>query len=99
MILTLDTSILIDLEEANLETIEKLKQLSRTHPSPAHLTFISYFEFYFGITERSPKNFQKAYDFLQKFPILQPTKRTAEILAKIRKEYEKKGQPLPLADL
>ncbi len=99
MIITLDTSILIDLEQAIPETIEKLKRLSEVHHAPAHLTFISYFEFYYGITARSPKNYQKAYEFLQKFPVLQPTKRTAEILAKIRKEHEKKGQTLPLADL
>ncbi|MBI5072297.1 type II toxin-antitoxin system VapC family toxin [Candidatus Woesearchaeota archaeon] len=99
MILTLDTSILIDLEQAIPETIEKLKRLSELHHSPAHITFISYFEFYFGITGRSPKNYQKAYEFLQKFPVLQPTKRTAEILAKIKKEHEQKGQTLPLADL
>lgn len=99
MIITLDTSILIDLEQAIPETIEKLKKLSSIHHAPAHITFISYFEFYFGIMNRSPKNIQKAYEFLQKFPVLQPTKRTAEILAKLRKDHEKKGQTLPLADL
>lgn len=99
MILTLDTSILINLEQANHQTIEKLKKLSAIHHAPAHLTFISYFEFYYGIMNRSPKNIQIAYEFLQKFPVLQPTKRTAEILAKLRKDHEKKGQTLPLADL
>lgn len=99
MIITLDTSILIDLEQAIPETIEKLKRLSAIHHAPAHLTFISYFEFYFGIMGRSPKNLQKAYEFLQKFPVLQPTKRTAELLAKLRRDHEKKGHTLPLADL
>ena len=99
MILTFDTSILIDLEEAIPATIESLKKLSSIHQVAACLTFIPYFEFYFGITGRSPKNYQKAYEFLQKFSFLQPTKRTAEILAKIRKDHEKKGQTLPLADL
>jgi len=99
MILTLDTSILIDLEEAVPQTIETLKKLCSVHSSPACLTFIPYFEFYFGIIERSPKNYQKAYEFLQKFPVLQPTKRTAELLGTLRKQHEIKGQTLPLADL
>lgn len=99
MILTFDTSVLIDIEAAKKETLQRIRELIQLHSDPAILTFIPFFEFYFGIQERSLKNFEKAYSLLQKFPFIQPTKRTAEILAILKKKYYTKGIQLSLANL
>ncbi len=99
MIIALDTSILIDVESGNTETIAKLKKITTIHPNPAYVPFVSYMEFYYGISERSLTKFEKAYAFLQKFPFLTPTKRTAEIQGELRRKYHKKGITLPLADM
>ena len=99
MIIALDTSILIDVELGDSETIAKLKEITAIHTDPAYIPFISYMEFYYGISERGPARFEKAYSFLQKFPFLTPTKRTAEIQGELRKKYHEKGIILSLADL
>ena len=99
MILTFDSSVLIDLENGRRETLERVKDLIKMHPDPSPILFIPYFEFYFGIQDRSPKNIEKAYSFLQKFRIVQPTKTTAELLSALRRKYDAKGVALTLADL
>ena len=98
MIVTFDTSVLIDIERRDNDTIRKVKEIINRGHNSTFLTFIPYFELYFGILNKSPKNFNKSYAFLQEFSILFPSKRTAEILAKFRKKYEPKGKTLPLAD-
>ncbi len=98
MTLIFDSSILIDLEKGKKETISSLKELALRYPAPVFISFVSYFEFYFGILRRSPNNFNLAYGFLQKFPLLLPTKKTAEILGELRKKYNAQGKILPLAD-
>lgn len=99
MILALDSSILIDLENGNKETIQKLRKLAEKHQNPACISFMSYFELYYGILNKIEKNKEKAYALLQKFPVLHTTEKTAKILAEMKREYEKKGVHFSLADL
>ena len=94
MILILDTSILIELEKGNKEIIEKLDELRKTYPAPAKIAFISYFEFLYGLKDRSIKNKDKSIAFLEKFDVIQTTKKTADSLIGLKRKYE-----LPLADL
>ena len=99
MIVAFDTSILIDMQRKYQPTLDAIRKLVYPHGNPAYLPFTSYFEFYEGILEKSPKNFKKSYAFLQKFPVLHPTQQTAEILAALRKSYKRKGVDLPVSDL
>ncbi|MSR86480.1 type II toxin-antitoxin system VapC family toxin [Candidatus Woesearchaeota archaeon] len=99
MILALDSSILIDLEQNNKETVHRLQQIVEKHQSPACIPFIVYFELYYGTIDRIDKNKEKALHFLQKFPLLQPTQKTAKILAEMKKKYETEGTPFSLADI
>ncbi len=99
MILALDTSILIDLERGNTATIVKLRQLSQEHQSPACIPFMVYVEFYWGLLNRNAKNKNQALEFLQKFPLLHTSQKTAETLAELRKSLEQKGIQLAYSDL
>lgn len=99
MILALDTSIIIELENGNKETIEKILEIKKIHQSICYIPFVCYFEVYVGILKKIEKNQKQAYTFLQTFPLLQPTKKTAEILAEMKKKYEEQGKTLSLTDL
>ncbi len=94
MNLVFDTSIIIDLERGRRETIVKINELRKLYPAPARISFISYFEFLYGLKEKSPKNQEKSRAFIDKFRVLQTSKKTAEILANLKKLYE-----LSLSDL
>ena len=99
MTLVLDTSILIDIEKKNKQTIEKLEELSKVHYTPASITFINYFEFYFGIMQRNVKNKQYMLEFINKFNCLRVSSKTARILADLKFRCDGEGNKLSLADL
>ncbi|OIO41306.1 hypothetical protein COU56_02330 [Candidatus Pacearchaeota archaeon CG10_big_fil_rev_8_21_14_0_10_31_9] len=98
MTLAFDTSVLIELERKNEEIIKRLKELSKTYPLPPYLPFMSYYEFLRGLKLKKAKDYEKKLFFLNKFSILNTSKKTAEILADLRIEYNKLGITLPLAD-
>jgi len=99
MTLVLDTSVLIDLQRKRQETVHKLHELANIYHHPAHITFVSYFEFVFGLQENNPKNKSEALTFIENFPVLQTTKTTAQLLANLKYKYAQKGISLSLADL
>ena len=94
MNLIFDTSIIIDIERGNKDTIDKIRELKDLYPAPAKIMFISYFEFVHGIRNKMPKNKQKAIAFIEEFSVIQTTKATANNLSLLKNKYE-----LPLADL
>ena len=99
MSLVFDTSILIAIERGDKETMNRLENLYRSHPSSPQLTFISFFEYLTGLKLIKNKSFQNNLMFLKKFNILQTTNSSAEILSDLKIKYDKKGMSLPLADL
>lgn len=98
MKLIFDTSILIDIEKNKGETLDKLRELFRLYPSPPELTFISYFEYLYGLKKRSPKNLEDSISFIDSFNVLQTTNKTADILSNLKLKYEKKGMEFSLSD-
>lgn len=99
MTLVLDTSVLIDIEKKCKGTIEKIEELRKVHYMPAAITFVSYFEFYFGAISKNIKNKQLMLEFISKFNCLKASAKTGEILAELKFKYDKIGLALPLADL
>lgn len=97
--ITFDTSILVDIEKGNKNTVKKLAELTATHAGPALLLFIPYFEFYRGLNVNAPERLEKGGAFLKKFTFVQPTKKTAELLVRLRTKYDATGNSLHLADL
>ena len=99
MTLIIDTSVLVWLEKGKMDIIDSLETMRKSHPAPPCITFITYFEFLFGLNERKPSNKSESMSFLEAFRFLSPTKTTATILSELKYKYEKKGKPIPLADL
>jgi len=99
MSLIFDTSVLIDIEKRSDHIISKLQELSRLYPGQGQITFMSYFEFIFGLNEKSPKNKEKAIQFIHYFECIQTTPITAEILSDLKHKYEKRGMMFTLSDL
>ncbi len=99
MILFLDSSVLFELERGNPAIIKELAHLQQMYPNVPQLPFMVYAEFLFGLPGKNSKNQQKARLFVQPFPIIQTTKRTAEILTTLKEENDTEAHALPLADL
>ncbi|MFH1649198.1 MAG: PIN domain-containing protein [Candidatus Woesearchaeota archaeon] len=93
--IALDSSILVDLDRGNRNTQTKLREILRTLEGAPALPFISYAEFVYGTLGRAKQTSLQ----LDKLIFLTPTRRTAEIVAKLKLEQETKGKPLPLADI
>ena len=94
MTLVFDSSIIIEIERRNRDIIEKLKELRKLHPAPPKISFVSYFEFLYGLRKKSPKNKIKSEEFLQLFETIQTTLSTASFLVRLKEKYE-----LSLTDL
>lgn len=94
MIILLDTSVIIDIENARRSALDGLSSLRSSYPEPPKISFITYFEFIFGLRKTQPEKRQKSLAFIGNFEVLQTTKTTAEILSSLKERYE-----LPLSDL
>ena len=99
MTLVLDTSILIDIEKRDRQTIKAIEELRKVHYMPASITFVNYFEFYFGIIPKNIKNKQLMIEFVNNFNCLKVSAKTAEILAELKYKYDNNGMAITLADL
>ena len=99
MTLLVDTSILIAIQRDDERVIKKIEELKKAHFQPASISFINYFEFYYGLAGKNIKNRQIMIDFINKFNCLKSSSITAQILAELRNKYEKKGIVIGLADL
>ncbi len=99
MTLVIDTSVLVCLEKGKKDVINSMENMRKSHPAPPCITFMTYFEFLFGLNERKPANKNESVSFLETFRFLSPTKTTAAILSSLKYKYERLGKPVPLADL
>lgn len=99
MNLVFDTSILIGIERRNEAMLDKIRQYAELYPEVPQITFITFFEFYDGLRNKNLKNKAKSLSFINRFSMLEVTKRTAEILSDLKAEVETQGKNLPLADL
>ena len=94
MSLVFDTSILIEIRNRNKEILDKLEKIRNSYPSPPKISFISYFEFIFGIRNKSEQNKEKEMNFINKFETINTTNKTAEIMTLFKEKYE-----IPFPDL
>lgn len=99
MTLLLDTSVLIEIQRKNKEVTKRLEELTSVHFQPASISFINYFEFYIGLSDKKIKNRQIMIEFVNRFNCLKASSLTAQILAELKSKYEKKGVIIGLADL
>ena len=87
MTLILDTSVLINLENERVGTIEKLSSLRKIHVDRPKISFISYFEFIHGLRRKQPHNKYNSLLFIESFDVIQTTKTTAKILSLLKEKY------------
>lgn len=87
MSLILDTSIVIEIERGNREVIKRLEELRKLYPAPPKISFMTYFEFLYGLRKKSVKNREKSRAFLELFEVIQTTNTTAEFLVLLREKY------------
>ena len=95
MALILDTSVLIDLDNQDANTLQNMKQLQVRYRLPIKVTFMSYFEFYDGLQNKAPPKLPRSLVFLELFETLLPTKQTARIISQLKHNHP----TMTLADL
>ncbi len=94
-----DTTIIIDLQKKNKNTLAKLEQLRFLNPNLAKITFVTEFEFLYGLKEKNHIVAQESIQFLRFFQVLHGNEYTAGILADLKYKYQKKGITLSITDL
>ena len=97
--LVLDTNILIDIEKNNKTVKEQLMKQSLLYGRNPSITALTYSEFLFGYLSKSNKEIDQALEILALYTILHTTKASAQLIAELQYSLEKKGTPLPLADV
>ena len=97
--IVLDTNILIEFEAHNVELIKFLQNLTKKFPSRPYITSANYSEFIYGFIKESPKKQEKAIEFLEDYKLLNTSKNSSRLLAKIKYELEKKGKMIPIFDV
>ena len=97
--IVLDTNILIEFEAHNVELIKFLQNLTKKFPSRPYITSANYSEFLYGFIKESPKKQEKAIEFLEDYNLLNTSKNSSRLLAKIKYELEKKGKMIPIFDV
>jgi predicted nucleic acid-binding protein len=94
--LLVDSSVLLDLEKRHKETIQKMAKLSEQHPQAPRVSFMTYFEFLYGIENRPIEEKAVAQEFIRNFSVVHTTNETALLLASLKQKY---GNQKSLTDL
>lgn len=97
--LVFDTNILIDIEKGNKEIKEQLLKQSLAYGGNPSITALTYAEFLFGYLSKRKEAIEQALEILSLYDVLHTTKESAQLIAELQYSLEKKGTPLPLADI
>ena len=99
MMFLFDTSAIIALEKEHKAALNLVSGLLKKQTGPPQASFVTYYEFLYGTRNRPPHSQLRAIEFLNNFNCISATKKTAQILASLRHDYEKKGISINLADM
>lgn len=97
--LVLDTNILIEIEKGNKIVREQLIKQALLYGGNPSITALTYSEFLFGYLSKPQGAINQALEILALYTILHTTKVSAQLVAELQYSLEKKGTPLPLADV
>ncbi len=95
MIILLDTSVIIDIDNRMESTLESLASLKASYPALPRISFMTYFEVIHGLSRMQPRRKQNSLAFIENFDVVQTTKATASVLSALRDKYG----DLPFSDL
>jgi predicted nucleic acid-binding protein len=94
----LDTNLLIEIEKGNEKIISLIQGLISKYPCKPVITAPTYSEFMYGYLQSSNKE-EKAKEFLEAYDLLQTTKNSSLLFAKLKYNLMKKGKAIPLFDI
>jgi predicted nucleic acid-binding protein len=95
----LDTNVLIEVEDDNLNVINKIKEITKRRPSKPFITSPTYSEFLYGYQRENSKVKEAAQVILNDYSLLNSTKSSSRILAETKYKLEKKGKMIPLINI
>ena len=95
--LVLDTNILIDIEKNNVPVKEHLKRY--VHLGAPAISTLTYAEFLYGYLSKQKDGVEQAIRILDLYRTLHTTKKSSRLIAELQYDLEKRGTPLPLADI
>lgn len=93
----LDTSVLIELENGNMNVIKALES-SRPSDTQLYITIFSFTECYYGHIRKNQKNRDLALNKLKMYKLLNTTEETGIEFCKIMNDLTIKGKPIPEID-
>ncbi len=97
--LLLDTSVLVALEREDPAVEAKMKELAKIHPGPAYISFMTFFEFIFGMEGLEKDEKSELIKFVWSFSVLHTTNATAWLLSHLAYKYKKEGNQKSITDL
>ena len=99
MTLLLDTNILVDIEHGTPGIMKRMGDVSKQDPSQPAISFVSHFEFLWGLRNKKDKYKMSQSGFINEFIILQSSRVTPIIMCSLRQKYELRGAIISLGDL
>jgi tRNA(fMet)-specific endonuclease VapC len=95
----LDTSILASVKRGDNESLKELSRLQKLSSTPLGITSPAYSELYFGYLRKSPHEAEIAIKRLDELILFNTTQESSIIMAKLKKDLNNKGKPIPIMDL
>lgn len=97
--LILDTNILIELAKGNKNVKGFIFNLVKESSNSVFITSLNYTEFIYGCLNKGAQKQGQAVNFLEQFTVLNTSKQSSLIAAKIKRELGKKGKLIPIFDI
>jgi len=95
----IDTNILIEIENNNLEIIKKIDALKKTSGDNLFISIFTFSEFYYGILRKSPKNKEKILERLDDFGLINTSKQSGITFCEILSQLKETGKIIPQFDI
>lgn len=96
---SIDTKILIEIENDNRKVIEHISKLKLTPMSDFYITIFTFSEFYTGIINKSKKSKEIASNSLNKYKLLNTSRNSGLIFCELYNEIKKNRNHIPTFDL
>lgn len=95
----LDTSVISGAERGDTQSKKALSDLAQKSRGKLSITSPTYSELCFGYLRKSHHNFEIAIRRIDQFDLLNTNRKSSMIFARLKKEAEESGNPLPIMDL
>ena len=95
----LDTTAIIEIENNNVNIINKINKLKSIDGDTFYISIFSFCEYYRGVINKSDKNKANALERLNKYLLLNTTRKTGILFVELLHHLSTKGQTIPHFDL